>query len=427
MSTETPPAAPPPAQINPDAKPAEVSMRNQIKNLWKDTPTTLPGPNNTTTMKNEPPKPATPVAPITPVVPEAKPTAAAPVDPAPEKKERPGLLEKLSAPDKKADPVPPVDPLAHIEAPKDMSEKAADNWKKLKDEASRKISEKERELATAQAQIETFRNATPAEHAEAESLKKELQTAKDRLAVLDIESHPDFVSQYSAPKNKALAEASEVLGFYSKTADLNQLLSKQGKDFSDAVSKLTEGMNSMDSAAFVSSLRQAHKITSEQKAALSDSGALRESLQSKTAAEQKKVFDETWNHLGGAEKFLSDVDIPDDASPEEKTELSAHNDSLKAVRGAAEGYAFGKVDAKSAAQIASKAAILDHVIKSVVPRIQKEHSRVVAERNALAKELAGIKAAKAPGNFTSTPGTAPLSKQDHAAQQKSLLSAAFKR
>ena len=226
----------------------------------------------------------------------------------------------------------------------------------------------------------------------------------DRLAVLDIQSHPDFINQYKEPKLKALNEAKEILSYNGNdSADLAQLMAKPLKDFNKTVAEMTREMNGMDATTVQASLRQAYKLAQEEKNALGNASGLREQLESKSALESKKAFEETWGNFGGAENFLSTVEIPEDAAPEEKSELSAYNQAIQQVRQNAEKYAFGRIDSRTAAQVASKAAILDTMVNVVVPRMNKEYSQILSERNALAAELKAIRGAKNPGNFSTTP------------------------
>jgi hypothetical protein len=61
------------------------------------------------------------------------------------------------------------------------------------------------------------------------------------------------------------------------------------------------------------------------------------------------------------------------------------------------------------------------MVKHVVPVLEKGYSAVVAERNALAKELQAIRGLKQPGSFTAPTEVAPTGKPD----MKSLLQKAF--
>jgi hypothetical protein len=401
------PAPTPPTHMQPppaDAPAAqEAALRNSIKELWKDSRRDLPPPGQqpTSALKNgQPPPPAQqpPKQEAPPVKQEAQP---AKTDPAPaQEQKRTSVFDKTKPAEA---PKPPEDPFANIKPPEGLSEASQQGWKALKEEAAKKIQDAQRRADEALAKLNTFEKAAPAESAELQKLRDEHKTALDRLAVLDVQSHPDFAKQYSEPRLKAISEAKEVLDFNGKTADLTQLLHKPMKEFNAAVAELTHQMNGMDANVVQSALRNAYKITNEEKAALANAGNLRQSLESKVAAEQKKAFEQTWGKFDGAEGFLQTLDITPEMSPEEQAEIKGYNDAVVATRQTAEQYAFGRLDPQNAAKIAGKAAILDTLTKVVVPRMEREYSQLVKERNALLAELKGIREAKNPGNFSTTP------------------------
>ncbi len=313
---------------------------------------------------------------------------------------------------KPAEPVKPVAPTADadryadIAPPEGLSEKGQQGWKALKTKANDDVRAAQAALQTAQSELETLRKATPADLADVNKLKADHQAALDRLAVLDLQSHPDFTRQYAEPKKAALAEATAVLAYQDKpiTTDLAALLSKPMKDFAAEVATMTKDMNAMDATTVQTALRNAYKIEGAEKAALTQASQLKSSIEAKTAQQQKQAFEETWGNLGEAGGFLKPALIPDGVTPEAKAELEAYNASIPSVRTTAEQYAFGRVDPKAATLIASKAAVFDFVSKTVVPRMEKEFAQVVSDNQRLAAELTAIKAAKGSGGFETTPG-----------------------
>lgn len=380
-TTKAAPAAPvTPATAEPPATPA-LSMKEQLKALYH---------------------------------PEAKPADAAPVEP---KVAEPATKEPVAAePVKVAEPVAKADPFADITAPENLSENGKKGWDALKTKARTEIDAAHAALETAKAELATFRNATPAEQADVAALQARAKAAEDRLAVLDLQSHPDFTRQYVEPQTKAIAEAKQLLGDSGKTdVDMGRLLALPRADFAKEVSELAAKMPAFDQQTFVQSMRDAYRLGGEAKVALAKAGELKTGIEQKTAAEQKQAFEATWGKFGGAEHFLKAVEIPDKASAEDKAELSAYNQAVATVRGNAERNAFGRVDAGTAAQIASKAAILDFVVGTAIPRMNKEHSRIVAEHGVMLAELQAIKGAKNPGSFTapSTTEAAPKTAKDY--------------
>src|SRR4029079_2674225 len=121
---------------------------------------------------------------------------------------------------------------------------------------------------------------------EVERLKAEHKALSDKMALIDVASTPDFQRQYTLPKTKAVAEASEVLAYSGKEGvDVNALLGKDRKNFSAAVAELTKDLNPMDATTVQTALRDAYRISTEEKAALANSSQLREQIRQRTEAQ----------------------------------------------------------------------------------------------------------------------------------------------
>jgi hypothetical protein len=66
------------------------------------------------------------------------------------------------------------------------------------------------------------------------------------------------------------------------------------------------------------------------------------------------------------------------------------------------------------------------MVNVVVPRMNKEYSQVLSERNALLAELKAIRGAKNPGNFSTTPAAATNDPKVAYEQARSAMKAAFR-
>ena len=372
----------------PDTPAAAASLRESLKATWNP----APPPSEPVKPAAEPPKSGA-----------ESPKSAEGAAPEPPKKPD-SLFDRVKPKETPPAPEGDVDLFAHVKPPEGMSEAALSGWKALKTETSKKVRETERALAETQAQYELLKKATPADVAELNRIKAEHQSALDRLAVLDLQSHPDYVRQYVQPQQAALNEAKETLGFYEKQADFAAILAKSPKDFSAAVSELTKDMNAMDATSVQTALRNARKLSVDQQQALSKASELRSGLEAKTAQEQRKAFEEVYGKIGdGSDAFLAPIAIPEGVDPSEKAELESYNAAIAGVRPEAEKYAFGRMDAKGMAAVANKAATLDFIVKAAIPRMNKEHAQVVADLKTALAELAAIKGQKRPGSFEGAP------------------------
>jgi hypothetical protein len=315
--------------------------------------------------------------------------------------EPPTVIKTEKKEEKPVVPAAEEDPIDKWKLADNANAETVKNFKEIREEAkARKLREQAAltEVAQLKTQLETYRNANPADVAATEQLKTQLKEAHDRLAIFDLKSHPDFVRQYVEPISGALAEAREVITYNTKEGDaipdLGALLSKAPKEFNAEVAKLTKDMNQVDSSIVINALRQAHKLNTKQGEVLSKSGELQAQLQQKSAQQAKAAFEEVSKNLGPSNDFLQPLEIVDGLSAEDKTAAENYNASLASVRTNAEKLAFGRIDERGVAQMSYKAATLDHMLQHTIPRVQAEFKKLahmVAEQNEVIKQLRGGK------------------------------------
>lgn len=402
MSTETaqPPAAP--ASIPPPAAPAATPPIPAAQAASVPPPKAAPAssrqpkdaPNAPPTIDADLKKLAadmlTPKPKVKAEVAPEKPVAEAPKADAP------------AAPEAKA-PAVEKEPL-DIPEPKGMTPENLANWKTWREQAKKEINEAKNEKAALAAQLETYKKATPADNEKAARLETQLKEAQDRLAVFDLKSHPDFRKQYVEPKQNALKEAAEIVAYNGKEGvDLAAILELPQKDFNAKVSELTKDMNGMDATTVQAALRQAHKLTADEKGALSQAGELKKQLESKAALQARKAFEDTRSEFTTK---VPEIQTPEGASPEKIAEIQAYNDARKEAMAEAERYSFNPMNEREVAQVAQQAAALKVVAKHIIPSLTRERDQAVALNRELAAELAAIKKSKAAPAFTGAKETA---------------------
>lgn len=291
--------------------------------------------------------------------------------------------------------------------------------KQLRKELADKVSSYEK-------QLQTYKTAQPAEAADLVSLKERLKQAEDRLAIVDLQNHPDFAKQYVEPKNKALSEAKMLLTDNNAgEVDMGALLAKPRAEFAKSVSELASKMQDFDKAAFTNAMREAYRLQAESAQALTKSSELATQLQQKAAQHQKQAFEEVWSKLGPAGDFLITLDTPEGISAEERQEITAYNQEVQGVRANAEKYAFGSLDERQAASLASKAATMDFLLTKGIPRMEKEFASLVETNRRLSEELKAIKGAKEPGSVSGD--TRPSGDGKPKGSLQDLISSAFKK
>ena len=305
-----------------------------------------------------------------------------------------------------AAPAVPTDDLDRMELGEKASDNARTNFAKLREVAKQERLAKaalERQLADLKTQQETLAKAAPQDTAEQERLRAEHKAMADRLALVDLKNHPDYVRQYEVPKTAALAEAKEVLDYNEIPANLESLMGKSLKEFSAEVSKLTKDMNSMDATAVQTSLRNAWKINNDAASALSKSQELAKALSEKSAHAQKQAVEKVWGTFKEAESILAKRPVPEGATPEELAEIASYNEGVQGLRSNYERNAFGRMTEEETAKMALKATTFDFIQTHGAKMMERAYKGMEARALAAEKQLNDLKAARSPGNMGGDP------------------------
>lgn len=339
----------------------------------------------------------------------------APKEPAKVAEPKPAEAPPPVAGDKPAEPAAPAvptDDLDRMELGEKASDNARTNFAKLREVAKQERLAKaalERQLADLKTQQETLAKAAPQDAVEQERLRAEHKAMADRLALVDLKNHPDYVRQFEVPKTAALAEAKEVLDYNEIPANLESLMGKSMKDFSAEVSKLTKNLNSMDATAVQTSLRNAWKINNDATSALSKSQELAKALSEKSAHAQKQAVEKVWGTFKEAESILAKRPVPEGVTPEELAEITSYNEAVQNLRPNYERNAFGRMTEEETARMALKATTFDFIQTHGVKMMDRAYKGMEARALAAEKQLNELKAARSPGNMGGDPQKATAS------------------
>ncbi len=375
-----------------------------------------------------------PVAPVTPAVAPAAPAAASPKSPVPPGSDAAHLAAARSvfapdpsktppaaapaAPAAKAEPAAPAakaEPApapAATDFPEDKLPEPATEAAKAGRKELKTLTKAERNRATvAEARIKELEAkqsaapATVADTVELERLRTEHKSLSDRLLTLDLQNHPDFHKQYTAPKKAALDAAKEVISYNGKEPGaIDALLTKPLKDFNAAVSELTDKMNPADAMTVMQSLRQARDIAGQEQSALAKAGEVHGQLQAKAQQLQRQAFEAVSKEIA-----LPKMEIKPEMTADEKSAAAEYNQSVESLRSEAEKMAFGKITEHDVAKMAHNNALLGHMTRHVIPGLQRRdqaQTQLIADLSAQLKALQGGKAPPA-GGGGETPAPAP--------------------
>lgn len=343
--------------------------------------------------------------------------------PAPAAAAAPAEAKKPDAAPAKSDTPPPeVFPEDKLTEP--TTETAKAGWRELKTLTKTLRNEKlalESQLAEARKAPASAANTADIEgiKAQLQALETEKKAMSDRLLILDLQNHPDFVRQYKEPVQKSFAESAQLLADNGVTEkiDLNAMLSKPRAEFAKQVSELASKMNAFDAQTFTANMRQAFQLKGQEAEALAKAGDVHAQLQQKAQMAQRQAFDSVSKEVTTA---IAKLEVKPDMSPEDRAAVEAYNQSVDSIRTEAEAKAFGKVTEKDVAEMAYNNALLGHFAKHVVPKLERHvqsQNQVIADLTAQLKALQGGKA-PSPGGQAAPQQSAPQNESIEASARR---------
>lgn len=310
---------------------------------------------------------------------------------------KPGLLGKLGKKPAGGENKPGE---GTSELPEDkisLGEKAAPETKKHFETMKGLTKQLRSDLAAKEVRIKELESAgsNAALPADYEKLKAEHKAFSDRIAVLDLRSHPDFARQFTEPKAKIVGALNTVLSDNQvEGSDLTALLGRPRAEFMKSASEIAEKLPDYERFEFLAGARQLYQLSQAEQQALGQSAELAKGLQAKTLEAQRAAFGKTWQKLGGMGEVLVKLEADADATPEQKTAVDAYNKALDAVRTNAEALAFSPGNEEVAAQTAVKAATFDFFVNHAIPRMEAEYKGLVDLVGKLQSEVVELRGGK---------------------------------
>jgi hypothetical protein len=115
-------------------------------------------------------------------------------------------------------------------------------------------------------------------------------------------------------------------------------------------------------------------------------------LRNQTDAQQKQAFERTWGRAAGqVAEHIVELEVPDDATPELRSEIESYNAAYKGLRTVAENRAFGPMTTDAVAEAAIKSAAYDFHIQKAMPKLMKEIDGLITTNRGLIAQINAIK------------------------------------
>lgn len=305
--------------------------------------------------------------------PKAEPAAEPAREPSKESAKEPAKPDPLAAVVKtatKAAPVAAVEPAPlddidkGLQAPPDNAKSRA-GWDELKKRAT-----EERKLRL---ELEQKLKATPASNPVDEATKARLAELEaqnkqfsERLKVLDLRAHPEFVAKYVQPAEQAKQAMANIAKGDEADVNVDEILSLKGKALNTAVSEAMERMTPYARVKFQAALDGYFAAQAGADEALTKADEALKAMKTTNGAKSRAAFDSV--AVAYKDAFLP-AQVDEKAADADKTAAAAYNEALTKISAQAENYAFGQIDDKGVADLSHKAALYEFTMSHGIPRI----------------------------------------------------------
>jgi hypothetical protein len=305
--------------------------------------------------------------------------------------------------EKPAEGAPTENPEDKLELGPRSTPEAKEQFKTVKGIAKQLRSE----VASLQSKVKELeaRPAQGAPNPEVEKLRTELKAAHDRLAIVDVRAHPDFVKTFTAPRTKAIENLNGILKDHNiEGVDFNSILSKPRSEFGKAVGEIAAKLPEFDRADFMAGMRGLRGLAEGEAAALANAGEAAKNFNAQRQAVARSSFDAAWKQMGDRVGFTP-LQPGEKATPEDKAAIEAYNADIAQIRPNAERMAFNPANEAEVATVATKAATYDFLVKHGLPRLEAEYKRAVDLIRQQHTELSKLRGSK--GEAAAAGGSAP--------------------
>lgn len=323
--------------------------------------------------------------------PKAEPAAEPAREPSKESAKEPAKPDPLAAVVKtatKAAPVAVVEPAPlddidkGLQAPPDNAKSRA-GWDELKKRATeeRKLRLELEQKLKATPASSPVDEATKARLAELEAQNKQFS---ERLKVLDLRAHPEFVAKYVQPAEQAKQAMANIAKGDEADVNVDEILSLKGKALNTAVSEAMERMTPYARVKFQAALDGYFAAQAGADEALTKADEALKAMKTTNGAKSRASFDSV--AVAYKDAFLP-AQVDEKAADAEKTAAAAYNEALTKISAQAENYAFGQIDDKGVADLSHKAALYEFTMNHGIPRIAALYNAELSKSAARIAEL----------------------------------------
>ena len=283
------------------------------------------------------------------------------------------------------------DNLDDINLSKEASKEDAEQFIKMRRSTREKLKTQDDKIQTLERQIAT---GTSNDSEAVNTLKEQNEALSKRLGQLDIKQTPEFKEKILAPREKTRSQLEKIWKDNKLDTALESLLAKSGNALAVAVDEVCEKLNtSMEKGTVTRLMGEWETITDLEQTIVENADVASDALMQNNRNRMESVFQDRYKAKISTDGRLMDIlKVPEKAEPEEIASIKNYNESIDRMEKRAHSIATGDLKEEDIADVATMAAIGEHLVHSGIPRLTVEYNsmkRMLGEAVRRLSELEG--------------------------------------
>ena len=283
------------------------------------------------------------------------------------------------------------DSLDEINLSKEASKDDAEQFIKMRRSTREKLKTQDDKIQTLEKQIAT---GTSNDSEAIKTLTEQNEALSKRLGQLDIKQTPEFKEKILAPREKSIAALQKIWKDNEMDGTLEGLLAKSGKALAASVDEISEKITTgLERSKFVRHIENLEVIGELEQTIVENADVANDALMQNNRNRMDSVFQDRYKAKISTDGRLMDIlKVPEKAEPEEIASIKNYNESIDRMEKRAHSIATGDLREEDIADVATMAAIGEHLVHSGIPRLTVEYNsmrRMLGEAVRRLSELEG--------------------------------------
>lgn len=311
-------------------------------------------------------------------------------------------FDSVKKPDDVVDETPKPDGLDDIKLPEDAPKKAQESFAEMRVKSREVIKSKDTEIIALKKQL-----AEGGGEAADAKLKEEYDKVVKRLAQIDVASSPEYKEKITDPRAQLLEQLNALWKENKIEGSVQGLLGKEGMELSQAVDEIAEkipGMEGKKLVRYVESLEALNDIESK---IVDNADTASVALHQNNQKRMEEVFETSFKEVLNKDGVLLDkMTVPEKEDDPMRKGIEFYNESIDRLQKRAHTIATGDLNEKDIANVATMAALGEHLIYAGIPQLNAEYMKMkglLAEAARRLQSLQGGTPQPSSGDITDPP------------------------